>query len=77
MSYHIQSVLLPRNDFSLENAKAWIKQNNFLTSYEGKSVHVTDKYFRFRQKDPSYFNEKTLRAKRLNRDIILIVGRLK
>lgn len=53
----LQSVLYPRRTksgklISLEKAKEWIKQNGYKLTFKGKKVHITDKYYRFRQNEP-------------------------
>jgi hypothetical protein len=49
---HIQSILFDRDKFTLYRARSWLKRNGFRLRHRNKEVHVTDKYFRFRQKDP-------------------------
>lgn len=64
----VQSVLIPRSKFSLEQARAWIKDHG----YHQTKVDVTDAYYRFRQADPGSFSQ--LRTKEIGRGIKLIIG---
>ena len=48
----LQSVLIPKSKFTLSEAKKWIKDNKYKETYYGKDVHVTKKYYRFRQSKP-------------------------
>jgi hypothetical protein len=64
----VQSVLIPRSKYSLEEARAWIKAHD----YHAGKVDITDAYYRFRQADPGGFDR--LRTKELPGGIKLIVG---
>jgi len=50
---HVQSILIPKNKFSLNEANSWIRKHNYKLTYKGKKVHVTDKYYRYRQMIPN------------------------
>ena len=45
----LQSILVPKSRFSLEEAKKWILDNKYKVSYYGKQYHETKRYYRFRQ----------------------------
>ena len=48
----IQSVLIPRDRFNLNEAKKWLRRHDFISNYKGKPVHITKNYYRFRQTKP-------------------------
>ena len=45
----VQSVLIPRETFTLEEATKWLEEHKFRLL----KVDITDHYFRFRQLPPS------------------------
>ncbi len=51
--YKIQSVLIPKEYYSLDEAIDYIKEH-----YKYKKVDVTTHYYRFRQYQPKYLKEK-------------------
>lgn len=69
----VQSVLIPKNKFTLEKAKKYIKDNN----YKLKKIDITNNYYRFRQEDPEKFDEKKYFTKEINDGIKLIIGEYK
>jgi hypothetical protein len=68
MKSSIQSILIPKNLFTLEQAKNWMKKNNFPIL----KVHETNKYYRFRQQTPETFNKYY--TKKIKNEIELIIG---
>lgn len=48
----IQSVLIPKKNFTMKQAVAWLNSKKMKTTFAGKKVDITDKYFRFRQRQP-------------------------
>jgi len=44
----VQSVLLPRGKFTVEEARSWARHHNFKAS----KVDVTSRFIRLRQRDP-------------------------
>ena len=46
---YLQTILIPKNNFTLEEAKKWIKDHKYRLSFGGKSVHITSHFYRFRQ----------------------------
>jgi len=62
----VQSVLIPRDKFSLEEATNWLTEHKFRLL----KVDVTDEYYRFRQRPPSRGSYYT---KSLDNGIKLIV----
>ncbi len=68
MVLQVQSVLIPRNKFSLLSAKEWLMNNN----YKLKKIDVTENFFRFRQYSPS--RAKTFRMKTLPNDVKLVLS---
>ncbi len=67
----IQSVIVPRNKFSLSQAKSWISENGYKTSFRGKGVDIKPNFWRFRQAPASFKNYVT---KRLSNGVQLILG---
>jgi hypothetical protein len=70
-----QSVLIPRDKFTYRQAVNWIRSHDYMVTYRGKPVDKTEKYWRFRQKDPS--KKYRYRSHKLPNDIILILGYIK
>jgi|WetSurMetagenome_2_1015567.scaffolds.fasta_scaffold146645_2 hypothetical protein len=50
MSSHIQSILFSRSKWTIEQAIQWLHDHEYVS----KKVDVTDKYLRFRQREPDY-----------------------
>jgi hypothetical protein len=65
----VQSVLIPRSKYSLEEARRWVRSHNYSVT---KPPDITRTYYRFRQKDPAQYAR--LRTKQLGSGIKLIVG---
>jgi len=62
----IQAVLFDKNKWTIKKATKWFKDHNF-TLPEGKEVHVTNNFFRFRVLTPN--NKKFMyRTKWLSKD---------
>jgi hypothetical protein len=74
---NVQSVVIPKKNFSLSQAKKWIKDNNYKLTFYGKPVDLTVGFYRFRQMAPSNFDKKTYKTKVLKNGILLIIGKLK
>lgn len=53
----VQSVLIPKK-MSLDEAHKWLKKNNYKLKFYGKSVDITNGYYRFRQHRPLNDYEK-------------------
>ena len=72
MSTQVQSVLFDRDIYSLTEAKKWLRDNDFIAP----KVDKTDRYLRFRQKEPNYFNESSFRTIPFGKDtgIKAIIG---
>lgn len=58
-NYIIQSVLIPRERFDINNAINWINKHHFIL----KKIDITPSFFRFRQINPTqndgYINYRT------------------
>lgn len=63
-----QSVLIPRDKFSLGKAKEWLISNKFKL----KKLDITSDFFRFRQQAPSRY--KSYRMKTLPNGVKLVLG---
>lgn len=69
----IQSILFDKEKFTLEEAKKWLEKHNF----KNEKVDETDKYYRFRQREPDEFIPDSFRTIEITDGIKAIVGRLK
>jgi len=65
----VQSVLIPRSRYSMEEAREWLREHSFSAS--GK-VDVTSQYYRFRQSAPGEF--KRIRTKEVAGGVELLIG---
>jgi len=63
-----QSVIIPRDKFSLAEAKAWIDRHN----YKKPKVDTTKNFYRFRQEEPGLFHN--YRNKKLPDGVELVLG---
>ena len=45
----VQSVIIPRNDFTLLQAKKWLNAHNFKLN----KIDITENFYRFRQRNPN------------------------
>lgn len=71
--YKLQSVLLSRQNFSLEDAVKWLFKNGF----EVKKIDATQHYWRFRQLNPSKLRKEgynSFRTKDISPHIKFIFG---
>ena len=64
----VQSVLFPREEFTMNEAIQWLKDHK----YKHKKVDTTEMMYRFRQHDPNDFTR--MRTIRLHNDVRLIIG---
>ena len=65
-NYYIQSVVFDKSKFTPEQAKAWIKKNNYVY----KKPDITDTQIRIRQVNPKYIEKKgfkEFRTKKIGR----------
>lgn len=75
MKYIIQSVILPKKEFTFHTAKLWIKKHNYRLTFYGKQPDETEDYYRFRQASPTKFDKKKYITKEINdKGIKLILG---
>lgn len=58
MSTEVQSVIFDKSKYNVTKAKKWLRDNDFVAP----KVDKTDRYLRFRQKEPSYFDESSFRT---------------
>tara|TARA_R110001592_G_scaffold91079_2_gene267031 strand:+ start:269 stop:514 length:246 start_codon:yes stop_codon:yes gene_type:complete len=77
----IQSVIIPKKNYTYEEAEKKVEKLGYRPTYRGKNVKEynagqTTNFYRFRQKPPSRFDKDSFRTKRIN-DIYLVVGKLK
>lgn len=49
----LQTILVPRT-FTSAQANKWIRDHGYKTHHRGKSVDITDNYYRYRQSDPRH-----------------------
>lgn len=77
----VQSVVLPKSNYSLDKAIKQVESMGYKSKYRGKVANQykagqTSNYWRFRQVSPLKFNEETFRTKKIN-NIFLVVGKKK
>ena len=48
----IQTILIPRSSYTLQDAIEWIYAHKFKPSFYGKQVEITSNHYRFRQSKP-------------------------
>ena len=77
MSLVIQSVLIPKDKYTLVQAAQWIANNHFKVSFYGKQVDETENYYRYRQMAPSRFEKDKYITKDFKDGVKLIMGVLK
>jgi hypothetical protein len=77
MSLVIQSVLIPKDKYTLIQSRKWIADNHFKLSFYGKQVDITDKYYRYRQMAPSRFVKDKYITIDFKDGVKLIKGELK
>lgn len=68
--YQIQSIIFDREKWTLDEAKDWILDNEFDII---KMPHLTDRFIRFRQKEPNYKKYNYI-TKKLKDGIEFIIG---
>ena len=48
----VQSIIFPKDQFTLGESVKWLKSKDYKTSYKGKGVDITPTSYRFRQLAP-------------------------
>lgn len=76
-SLTLQTVLIPKDKYTLEEAETWIKQNNYKVSFYGKKVDITENFYRFRQASPRKFIKNSYRTKKLENGVQIVFGKTK
>jgi hypothetical protein len=71
----IQSVILPKKNFTKSSAIKWIKDHKYIPNFHGKGVDITKNTFRFRQKAPSKIVPSSYKTQSIARGIKLVVGK--
>jgi hypothetical protein len=77
MSYRttqVQSILIPKDKYTLIQAKAWVKKQGYIVDYPGKpkGPDITEHFYRFRQLPPSkLYNYRTVSLRK--EGILLVV----
>ena len=77
----VQSVRLPKNKYNLRQAETKVKSMGYKIKYNGKSVKQYDageslNWWRFRQKSPNQFQNKSIKIKKI-KDAQLVLGKRK
>ena len=68
----VQSVLFNKKKYTKKQAEKWLLDNK----YKVKKVDITDTLRRYRQLEPTLFNQNTYRMKKLKgTDLMLVVGK--
>lgn len=78
----VQSVILAKNKYNLEEAENKVRKMGFNPLYRNKKVNQykageTVNFWRFRQISPLKFDKDSFKMKTLNKNIKLVVGNLK
>ncbi len=73
----LQTVLIPKKDYSLEQAEAKIKEMGYKTHFYKKKVDITENFYRFRQASPKKFKKDGYTTETLKNNIQLVYGTLK
>lgn len=71
--YKLQSIILSKEGFSLEDAVRWLFKNGF----EVKKIDATENYWRFRQLKPETLRKQgfnKIRTKEVSQHIKFILG---
>ena len=79
--FKVQSVVLPKDKFTLSEAKKKVMDLGHKVKYLGKDVNEykagqTINFWRFRQISPLKFDKDTFRMKKLDKGF-LVIGKLK
>lgn len=70
MATEIQTILFSRDDFTVNSAKKWLRENDF----KAVKVDTTANYHRFRQKDPKKFKNDSFRTIKIADGIKAVIG---
>ena len=81
-NFKVQSVVLPKDKFNLENAELKVEELGYKTKYMNKRVNEykageTINFWRFRQMSPLKFEKDSFRMKKLDNGGFLVIGKLK
>ncbi len=69
----VQSILFDKEKFTIEEAREWLKKHK----YKDNGYDETDKYYRFRQRDPEDFIKDSFRTIQISDGIKFVIGKLK
>jgi hypothetical protein len=69
-SSQVQSIVFDKSEFTLKQAKKWLKEHNYKYSKLDKTS--TDSRYRFRQENPDNYSE--FRVKNISPSIMLVLG---
>jgi hypothetical protein len=56
MNYILQTILFPKNTYTIDNVKEYLKENK----YKDSKLDITNNFIRVRQRDPRYLRRKGL-----------------
>ena len=74
----LQSVIIPKDKFTEEQALKWIRKNKFKDYGTKIKNYKTTNFYRFRQYPPSWFVKGTFRTKQFTKSgINFIIGEMK
>tara|TARA_R110000851_G_scaffold153199_1_gene295167 strand:- start:605 stop:829 length:225 start_codon:yes stop_codon:yes gene_type:complete len=74
MPSETQSVVFPKDKWTLTKAQKWLRDNNYKETYRNKKVDITPTQLRFRQTPPSKYKSYT--SKKLKNGVILVLGNM-
>lgn len=69
----VQTLILAKADFSKEEAIAWVESHDF----HAEKIDETEDSYRFRQREPSEFDQESFRTITLTKGVQAVVGKLK
>jgi hypothetical protein len=81
-TFKVQSVVLPKDKFNLENAELKVEELGYSSKYMNKRVNEykagqTINYYRFKQMSPLKFEKNYFQMKKLDNGGFLVIGKLK
>ncbi|KKN57379.1 hypothetical protein LCGC14_0562850 [marine sediment metagenome] len=76
-STEVQTIIFDKEKFSLAQARQWLKDNDFKTTFDGKGVDEKPNSFRFRQRNPGDFQTGSFRTITLAPGVKAVIGRPK
>ena len=73
----VQTIIFDKEKFTLAEARQWLKDHDFKTTFDGKGVDEKPNSFRFRQRNPGDFQTGSFRTITLAPGVKAVIGRPK